>query len=254
MATPIPSAAMAAVLLAAMLAVPAQARIYKYVDERGRQVFVDSLSKVPQQFRDQLESREEYSERLSPEALSLERSERADLQRSQAQTQQRRKLEQLLRDMETAVKITNNRVLVPVKVVYGGRSAQTRMVLDTGATSTVFHKDALQGLPFVSRAAGHARVAGGGTIQTETVDFDRIEIGPYKVSHVRAFVIDHQGPSAGNDGLLGMDFLMNANYRIDYQRQLILWEPERYTELQSLLQALDQPDAVQPQDPPAADR
>ncbi|NVK42303.1 MAG: aspartyl protease family protein [Oceanospirillaceae bacterium] len=232
----------AAFVMAATLALslPAQARIYKYVDDNGRQVFVDSLSKVPQQFRDQLESRDEYSEQLSPEALSLERNERADLERQQQEVQQRRKLEQLLRDMETAVKIANNRVLVPVTVVYGGRSAKTRMVLDTGATSTVFHKDALRSLPFVSRPAGHARVAGGGTIQTETVSFDRIEIGPYKVSNVRAFVIDHQGASVGNDGLLGMDFLMNAKYRIDYERQLILWEPEHYAELQSLLKKLDE--------------
>jgi hypothetical protein len=52
-------------------------------------------------------------------------------------------------------------------------------------------------------------------------------------------VIEHQGPAVGSDGLLGMDFLMNVRYRIDYERQLILWEPERYQELQTLLQRLD---------------
>jgi len=238
-------------IAAALLVTPVQARIYKYVDDSGRQVFVDSLGKVPQQYRDQIESRDEYYEQRTPQALSLERSERADQARQQKQTQQRRKLEQLLRDMETAVTVAHNRVLVPVTVVYGGRSARTRMVLDTGATSTVFHKDALSGLPFVSQPAGQARVAGGGTIKTETINFDRIEVGPYKVSNVRALVIDHEGASVGNDGLLGMDFLMNAKYRVDYERQLILWEPERYAELQGLLRELD--DAESAGDSPASE-
>ncbi|MFC6669163.1 aspartyl protease family protein [Marinobacterium aestuariivivens] len=229
--------------LGLVLASAAEARIYKYVDDRGRQVFVDSLSKVPQQYRDQLESRQEYSEGKSPDELARERSERADQQRQQQFSQRRRELEQLLRTMETSVRVANNRVLVPVTVVYGGRSAKTRMVLDTGATSTVFHKDALSGLSYATRPGGYARVAGGGSIETQSVNFDRIEIGPYKVANVRAMVIDHQGPSVGNDGLLGMDFLMNARYKIDYERQLILWEPERYSELESLLRELDTVDA-----------
>ncbi len=214
----------------------AWAQIYKYVDERGRQVYVDSLSKVPQQFRDQLETRAQSVTPPDPQR----QAQRAEQERVQQLSGQRRKLEQLLRESETAVKVGNNRVVVPVTVVYGGRRAQTQMVLDTGATNTVFHRDALSSLNYVTQAAGRARVAGGGTIETQAVSFDRIEIGPYKTNNVRATVIDHQGPSVGNDGLLGMDFLMNVRYRIDYDRQMILWEPDRYQELQLRLRQLDE--------------
>ncbi|UTW12452.1 aspartyl protease family protein [Marinobacterium rhizophilum] len=215
----------------------AQAEIYKYVDERGRQVFVDSLSRVPLQFRDQLETRRSATPAVPDEAaLAATRLER---KRDAERASQRRKLETLLRESEMPVKVGRNRVVVPVTVVYGGRKARTEMVLDTGATNTVFHKDALAGLNYASQPGGRARVAGGGSINTELVSFDRIEIGPYKPTHVRAMVIEHQGPAVGNDGLLGMDFLMNVRYRIDYERQLILWEPDRYEELQALLQGLD---------------
>ena len=46
-------------LLTVLPSMPVQAEIFKYVDERGRQVFVDSLAKVPPQFADQLEKRQE---------------------------------------------------------------------------------------------------------------------------------------------------------------------------------------------------
>jgi hypothetical protein len=65
-------------------------------------------------------------------------------------------------------------------------------------------------------------------------------------------VIDHQGASVGNDGLLGMDFLMNVRYRIDYDRQLILWEPDRYQQLETLLRQLDE-EASGSKDPAPAD-
>lgn len=226
-----------ALMLPALLVSPVQAEIYKYVDERGRQVFVDSLSRVPSQFRDQVETRRQA---LSgrPEAPE-QAAARAEQQRDADLARQRSKLEKLLRESETPVKVGHNRVVVPVTVVYGGRKAKTEMVLDTGATNTVFHKSALAGLNYAAQPGGRARVAGGGSINTELVSFDRIEIGPYSPTHVRAMVIEHQGPAVGSDGLLGMDFLMNVRYRIDYERQLILWEPERYQELQALLQRLD---------------
>jgi clan AA aspartic protease (TIGR02281 family) len=239
------------VLLVSLL--PAQsavAQIYKYVDERGHQVYVDSLSKVPLAFRDQLEMRKGGGGPASDSPA--QQASRAERERTRLYNTQRRKLEQLLRESETVVRVGNNRVVVPVTVVYGGRKARTEMVLDTGATNTVFHKDALADLSYVTQPAGRARVAGGGTINTEAVSFDRIEIGPYKTANVRAMVIDHQGASVGNDGLLGMDFLMNVRYRIDYDRQLILWEPDRYQQLETLLRQLDE-EASGSKDPAPAD-
>lgn len=226
-----------ALMLGALLSAAVQAEIYKYVDERGRQVFVDSLSRVPQQFRDQVETRRQAVP--SPEEAPEQSAARAERQRDADIGRQRSTLEKLLRESETPVKVGSNRVVVPVTVVYGGRKAKTEMVLDTGATNTVFHKSALAGLNYATQPGGQARVAGGGSINTELVSFDRIEIGPYRPTNVRARVIEHQGPAVGSDGLLGMDFLMSVRYRIDYERQLILWEPERYQELQTLLQRLD---------------
>lgn len=38
-------------------------------------------------------------------------------------------------------------------------------------------------------------------------------------------VIDHTGPAVKFDGPLGMDFLRNVRYRVDFRRQAIDWGP-----------------------------
>nr|WP_246590183.1 retropepsin-like aspartic protease [Marinobacterium ramblicola] len=111
------------------------------------------------------------------------------------------------------------------------------MLLDTGASGTVFHRDALKGLNGSTYRAGQARVASGEVIDVHAINLDRIEIGPFKIKSARAMVIDPVGRS-NHDGLLGMDFLRQVHYRIDFERNLIIWEPERYAELKVKREAL----------------
>ena len=65
-----------------------------------------------------------------------------------------------------------------------------------------------------------------GLIPTRVVRFQYMKVGPYQIDHPMAMVIDHKTTEVNFDGLLGMDFLRNLNYRIDYDRQIIRWQPE----------------------------
>jgi predicted aspartyl protease len=130
-----------------------------------------------------------------------------------------------LREHQTPVEIRGNRVLVPVEVAMGNRVAQLSLLLDTGATTTVLHRESLAGLDLPSGKSFKARVAGGGTVKSEKIRFRHIDIGPFREEKVYAMVINLQGQELSFDGMLGMDFLKAHPYQIDFQNQLINWEP-----------------------------
>jgi hypothetical protein len=233
-------------LLATTLSVPALAEIYHYVDERGRKVFVNSLSKVPHQYRDQLQTRDEPGSLNGLARGAQTRAAGLDDVRRQI-SRSLSELDAAIAELETPVEVGHNRVILPVRAVYGNRRADTRMLLDTGASGTVFHREALAPLRGATYRAGTARVASGEMIDVQAINLDRIEIGPFRIPATRAMVIDPVGRSV-HDGLLGMDFLRQVEYRIDYERARIIWEPERYEQLlerREQLRAQQQLDADQ---------
>ncbi|MGK0496974.1 MAG: putative aspartyl protease [Neptuniibacter pectenicola] len=216
-----------------------EAKIYQYTDASGRNVYVDRLSKVPAQYRDQLDAREESKDRLSTEALDALAKERDINQLRRKIKTERSKLQAAMKKWITPFTFHANRIQLPIKVVYGARSVRLNLVMDTGASFTVVHQSAIASLGAQLLDAGAARVANGGIVQTQRVNFDRVEIGPYKIPHVSAAVIDYQGESGGSQGLLGMDFLYNAQYELDRENQQIIWAPAHYKKLQGDLLELD---------------
>ncbi|WP_415903153.1 retropepsin-like aspartic protease [Neptuniibacter sp. QD29_5] len=228
-------------LLSALLVMPtlAEARIYEYVDDNGRKVFVDRLSKIPHKYRDQLESREEKKDKLKPLELEAYQQELNVKQQLLELDKARTDINEAMKKWITPFQFHSNRIVVPVKVVYGARSTQLSLVMDTGASFTVVHKQAIDSLGALLRRGGSARVADGSVVETQKINFDRVEIGPYKAKSVTAGVLDYQGGSTGTDGLLGMDFLYQARYEIDRENKHIVWDPERYKELQDKLVEID---------------
>ncbi|SIS81756.1 retropepsin-like aspartic protease [Neptunomonas antarctica] len=225
---------MIAILLLLMMA-KSHAEIYKYTDDSGKQIFVGSMSQVPQKYQLQIEL-QAPSDEVSNSSHFSEKNKKASASLKAHSTLKR--LERALVQMETPVTILKNQVLVPVSLTYHGKNAHVNMLMDTGATNTVFHRDALARLDTTSQAAGYARVAGGSVIKVSSIEFDRIKVGPFQVKNIRSFVIDNKAGDTAFDGLLGMDFLMNVKYELNPERKVIIWNPARYKAMEALLKEM----------------
>lgn len=205
-----------------LFAFASHADIYKYRDADGRLIFVGDKNQIPSQYHEDVTSVEETDEPpivYDDEDLPIPAEEPSAAQ----QLENRRNL-QKEQEYQTHVTISGNRVLVPVEVSMGNRTIDLSLLLDTGATRTVLHRQSIAELDLPSGKEYKARVAGGGVVKSSRIQFRKIKVGPFEFPKVRAMVIDFEGNSVPFDGMLGMDFLKNHPYKIDYDNEVIIWD------------------------------
>ncbi|MBI9075788.1 MAG: aspartyl protease family protein [Desulfatibacillum sp.] len=219
------------------------AEFFKYTDESGQSVYVDDVSKIPSQYRDQVDSYTEDEDRLNPvERMALEaQKEREQALRQQQRDQSldlnRRKAQQKKAQSPktsnplptiphhkgaTNVVIANGQVAVPVQFRHNGKRVTASLLLDTGANTTLISKSVGDQLGLEGGKTVGIQVVGGAVIPGQHVALDEMAVGPHKKRHVTVIVLDKAGVG-GHQGLLGMDFLMGIKFHVDYDRQRIVW-------------------------------
>ncbi len=231
---------------------------YKYVDKNGRVHYVDSKSKIPEEYREDLTTYKEKYDHLSEEerekrleedfreaeelrkkreeqAEELRRRERIakeELLKKQKEEELAEKLrleqiarEEYLESLQTNVTIEGNSVFVPCTLGYDKYEFEALLVLDTGCAVTTLHEDIAKQLHIKKGKRSYARVAGGGIIGVNEAKLKYIQVGPYRKEGMRVDIVEHKGPSVKQKGLLGMNFLRGLNYKIDYFNEVIKWGP-----------------------------
>ena len=124
----------------------------------------------------------------------------------------------------TPVAIAGNQVLVPVTLSYRGRSADATLLLDTGASVTgISGRLAEQlGVETADTLPGMATVADGRSVHARWFCVDSLGVGARSLANLRVGILP--GSIAGVDGLLGMDFLKNFRYQVNFSRSAIEWQ------------------------------
>ena len=129
-------------------------------------------------------------------------------------------------EMETNVIIKGNAVMVPVKLGYRGKEVCTWLTFDTGAETTVIHKAVADELKILSTHPGKSIIADGTIIDTRRTHLDYIIVGPFMMKNLQTSIVDYKTQPGIDKGLLGMNFLKNVSYKIDFNGKSIKWSTQ----------------------------
>jgi len=102
------------------------------------------------------------------------------------------------------------------------RGRSIRLLIDTGASLTIFTPEVLEqrGIRYQDTGRTGVFTTANGTVRAPVYILDSLTVGDWHVNHLEVGVLD-LGSRSGVDGLLGMNFLKNFRFFID-QNEAVL--------------------------------
>ena len=222
------------ILLLGLMPTRVRCEFFKYVDENGKVHYVDDISRIPPKYREELKVYKDRFDDLSDsEKRDLIEREARKSKKLQQEIESRlkeaelRRLERAQKSNEgrvTEVVIVGNHVLMSTTIGYGRKEVTVKLVLDTGAEIIVLHEDVAKKLNIKASRKGAVKVAGGKKVDVGVATLGYVQVGPHRKADIYAVIMKPEG-RLHYDGLLGMNFLKDLQYTIDFENQLVRWQP-----------------------------
>lgn len=121
----------------------------------------------------------------------------------------------------TKIRITGGQIYIPVTIVNNGYKKTLNMVLDTGCSVTTVSLKDLKAIRANLGAPTRSTLADGSVIHGQKSRIDKIQVGSKRERnfHINATKV----AGSQNTGLLGLNFLKNHEFKIDFDRELLVW-------------------------------
>lgn len=172
--------------------------IYKWIDEKGTIHFVDDPSKIPERYREKIETLKPPKEQLSPVIKQTPKQSP-----SEASTVESKGIE---------VNLLRRHELLLTEVIINGRVRQ-HFIVDTGASFTLISWAVAKelGITIDENTPFIRAVSASDVILTPLVTLNSVKVGEAEVENVEALI--HTMPNY--QGLLGNSFLNKFKVVID---------------------------------------
>lgn len=121
----------------------------------------------------------------------------------------------------TKFTVSNNQILVPVTLSHKGIVLNTQMVLDTGCSHTSIPFHVLDKLNVTYSGDVLSTLADGSITEGKRTMIDTLIVGPRRASNLS--ITGSKVSGSMNKGLLGMNFLKENPFHIDFNKQMIIW-------------------------------
>ena len=185
--------------------------LYKWMDEEGTVHMTDTLSQVPPQYRNQVDTRT-----LEVNAPPDRRTE------SQAKTANDRSNPKHFEVPYQAFEGASRRIIVPVTF---NDSVSARLLLDTGSPGLMISPELAKRLGLLDPEGGGLYVMTGGiggSVPAILAIVDSVRVGEGLAEFLPATITEI--PSREFEGLVGMDFMANYRIGIDTQNSILRFD------------------------------
>lgn len=169
---------------------PSEGQFYTFTDRQGIVHIVNNLEKVPTE-------------------------DRGGVKVFRADTSRR---------LVTPVIIKHDQVLLPVTISLRGKTVEALFLLDTGASVTTISEGLAVRLGVTASEVrgGRTTIADGRTVGSYLFQADSLAVGSRSVTNAQVSIIS-RSVGQGYEGLLGMNFLKNFRYHLNFDRSVIEW-------------------------------